>query len=324
MKESYCVPARSTGEIRNLVLIYNGYYENNKGDWSAQELLPYLLYQKKDGSFGEQFFDGFLFLGLLSYTGNQFFEAVDPQKAATWQDLDWYLDKTMNPQGDLNALHEAVLRARKISGNSQLKAKVVLTIPFPSKETFGGAETQKQAICQYVDRMLEMYGPFEKLDTLELSGFYWLHEDAAQKELIEYARKKTKEQGLAFLWIPYYRANGFDHWQKLGFDAAILQPNHYFNETQPIQIQNTAELAGQYGMGIEFEFDERAFEDEGLYRRYLDYLEGAHRFSFSGPDVFKGYYQDVKAIYNAVNNGGTHGRELYEKTFEAATGHKGE
>ena len=40
--------------------------------------------------------------------------------------------------------------------------------------------------------------------------------------------------------------------------------------------------------------------------------------------VFKGYYQDVKAIYNAANRGGARGRELYEKTFEVATGHKGE
>ena len=36
------------------------------------------------------------------------------------------------------------------------------------------------------------------------------------------------------------------------------------------------------------------------------------------------HYQDVKAIYNAANRGGARGRELYEKTFEVATGHKGE
>lgn len=324
MKGNYCTPGKNTGDIQNLVLIYNGYYEQNKGDWKAEELLPYLLYQKRDGSFGEPFFDGFLFLGLLSYTGNQLFEAVDPKKAANWNDFDWYLNKTFHPQGDLNALHKAVLSARQICGKSDLKARVVLTIPFPSKETFGGQETQKAAICRYVDRMMEWYRPFEQQNTLELCGFYWLHEDDAQTELIQYARKKTKEQGLAFLWIPYYQAHGFDHWQEMGFDAAILQPNHFFNGTPSVQIRNTAELARKYQMGIEFEFDERAFENEEFYQKYLDYLNGAHQFGFSGPGVFKGYYQDVKAIYNAVNHGGTHGRELYEKTFEAAVGHKGE
>lgn len=91
-----------------------------------------------------------------------------------------------------------------------------------------------------------------------------------------------------------------------------------------MQIQNAAELAAQNHMGLELEFDERAFDDENFYRRYLDYLKGAQRFGFSGSQVFKGYYQDVKAIYNAANRGGARGRELYEKTFEVATGHKGE
>ncbi len=324
MQGEYCTPGQNTGGIRNLVLIYNGHYDQQRGDWSAQELLPYLLYQKRNGSFGEPFFDGFLFLGLLSHTGNQMFEPVDPDKAATWDDFEWYLHKTLRPQGDLYALHEAVLQARNLSGQPQLQARLVLTIPFPARQTFGGPDGQKAAISRYIDRMEELYRPFAQLDTLQLCGLYWLHEDAAQTELIAYASQKAKERGLAFLWIPYYRAFGFDRWQEMDFDAAILQPNHYFNGTQPVQIQNTAELAAQNNMGLELEFDERAFDDENFYRRYLDYLEGAQRFGFAGPQVFKGYYQDVKALYNAVNQGGAHGRELYEKTFEVAAGHKGE
>ena len=100
MQGEYCTSGQNTGGIRNLVLIYNGYYDRQQGDWSAQELLPYLLYQKRNAGFGEPFFDGFLFLGLLSCTGNQLFEAVDPAKAATWEDFEWYLNKTLRPQGD--------------------------------------------------------------------------------------------------------------------------------------------------------------------------------------------------------------------------------
>ena len=99
MQGEYCTSGQNTGGIRNLVLIYNGYYDRQQGDWSAQELLPYLLYQKRNAGFGEPFFDGFLFLGLLSCTGNQLFEAVDPAKAATWEDFEWYLNKTLRPQG---------------------------------------------------------------------------------------------------------------------------------------------------------------------------------------------------------------------------------
>ena len=217
-----------------------------------------------------------------------------------------------------------MLQARILSRRPQLQARLVLTIPFPSRQTFGGPESQKAAIDRYMDRMAELYRPFEQLDTLRLCGLYWLHEDASQTELIDYAGRNARERGLAFLWIPYYRALGFDRWQAMGFDAAILQPNHYFNGTQPVQIQNAAELAAQNHMGLELEFDERAFDDENFYRRYLDYLKGAQRFGFSGSQVFKGYYQDVKAIYYAANRGGARGRELYEKTCEVATGHKGE
>ena len=70
----------------------------------------------------------FSFWGFLSCTGNQLFEAVDPAKAATWEDFEWYLNKTLRPQGDLCALHEAVLQARKLSRRPQLQARLVLTI----------------------------------------------------------------------------------------------------------------------------------------------------------------------------------------------------
>ena len=60
MKQTYQAPSEETAGIRNLVLIYNGYYEQNRGNWMPEEFLPYLLYQRRDGSFSERFFDGFL------------------------------------------------------------------------------------------------------------------------------------------------------------------------------------------------------------------------------------------------------------------------
>ena len=71
MKQTYQAPSEETAGIRNLVLIYNGYYEQNRGNWMPEEFLPYLLYQRRDGSFSERFFDGFLFLGLLGPQGGQ-------------------------------------------------------------------------------------------------------------------------------------------------------------------------------------------------------------------------------------------------------------
>ena len=54
MKQTYQAPGEETAGIRNLVLIYNGYYEQNRGNWTLEEFLPYLLYQRRDGSFSER------------------------------------------------------------------------------------------------------------------------------------------------------------------------------------------------------------------------------------------------------------------------------
>ena len=55
MKQTYQAPSEETAGIRNLVLIYNGYYEQNRGNWMPEEFLPYLLYQRRDGRFFERF-----------------------------------------------------------------------------------------------------------------------------------------------------------------------------------------------------------------------------------------------------------------------------
>ena len=172
MKQTYQAPGEETAGIRNLVLIYNGYYEQNRGNWTLEEFLPYLLYQRRDGSFSERFFDGFLFLGLLGPQGGQFFEATDPLKASTWDDWNWYLEKTFSPGGDLAALRAAVLDARRMSGDNALRAKLVLMVPFPSRESFPGTEAQKEALRLYMEQMKERYQPFAASDALELCALY--------------------------------------------------------------------------------------------------------------------------------------------------------
>ena len=37
MKQTYQAPSEETAGIRNLVLIYNGYYEQNRGNWMPEE-----------------------------------------------------------------------------------------------------------------------------------------------------------------------------------------------------------------------------------------------------------------------------------------------
>ena len=163
-----------------------------------------------------------MFLGLLGPQGGQFFEATDPLKASTWDDWNWYLEKTFSPGGDLAALRDAVLDARRMSGDNALRAKLVLMVPFPSRESFPGTEAQKEALRLYMEQMKERYQPFAASDALELCALYWLHEDDAQEELIRYAAALTHAQGLRFLWIPFFNAHGFGRWKDLGFDLSLI------------------------------------------------------------------------------------------------------
>ncbi|MCJ8014132.1 DUF4855 domain-containing protein [Paenibacillus sp. KQZ6P-2] len=91
---------------------------------------------------------------------------------------------------------------------------------------------------------------------------YWLSEVVSysnphEEELIRYKSSVVYRAGLKFFWIPFFYGNRAFHWKQLGFDAAVLQPNHFFNDTREERIQDTAELAITYGMGVEIECDER-------------------------------------------------------------------
>ena len=264
-------------------------------------------------------------MGLLGPQGGQFFEATDPLNASTWDDWNWYLEKTFSPGGDLAALRDAVLDARRMSGDNALRAKLVLMVPFPSRESFPGTEAQKEALRLYMEQMKERYQPFAASDALELCALYWLHEDDAQEELIRYAAALTHAQGLRFLWIPFFNAHGFGRWKDLGFDSAILQPNHFFNGTPPEQIPAAAALARQNGMGLELEFDERAFEDAGDRLALSGLSGGGGAIRLWRPRRVQGLLSGRKgAPIRCPRSRRTHGRTLYEKTFEAAHAYRAE
>ncbi|MBQ6199111.1 MAG: DUF4855 domain-containing protein [Bacteroidales bacterium] len=57
-------------------------------------------------------------------------------------------------------------------------------------------------------------------------------------------------------WIPYHLAPGYKVWKNLGFDAAFMQPNYYWDHdsvSHPLSATKTA--LASYRMGIELEFE---------------------------------------------------------------------
>ena len=90
---------------------------------------------------------------------------------------------------------------------------------------------RKKVIVWWIDRMVERmesgnYG------NLRLDGFYWYHEiieakDPHEVELIKFTADYVHSLGYYFIWIPYYRSNGFNNWKSYGFDAAVEHDNQF-------------------------------------------------------------------------------------------------
>ena len=57
-------------------------------------------------------------------------------------------------------------------------------------------------------------------------------------------------------WIPYHLAPGYKVWRQLGFDAAFMQPNYYWDHDAVSHPLSLTKMALQtYRMGIELEFE---------------------------------------------------------------------
>ena len=137
------------------------------------------------------------------------------------------------------------------------------------------------AACQwYMDRCRERFQALN-LKYLELAGFYVLSEElpldpafyrnAGQSygsadtwnwehknweviipNLASYAH--SCREGL--WWIPYHLAPGYRVWKELGFDAAFMQPNCYWDHDQVSHpLSATQNALQKYRMGMELEFE---------------------------------------------------------------------
>ncbi|WP_409344523.1 DUF4855 domain-containing protein [Paenibacillus sp. MBLB4367] len=342
MASDYLRSGEQTGGIRNLMLFYNGHYENGAGVWKKGKFLPYVAYLNPEGEPLEWLFDGGLFLAKWSFARHGFEESHDPTDMRDWL---WYLDKTFAPGGDLAELNAAVAEAGEKLGDAGYRMKVVLMIPYPApnQALFGeldgrmlcfdhaaaGPEeaqrNKRHALDWYVAELANRWR-MAGFNRLRLSGLYWMNEAVrrdvpGEEELVRYAGELVHNLQLRYFWIPYFRAEAFESWAGYGFDAAVLQPNHFFSETTDEgRIAESAQLAKQAGMGVEVEVDFRIWEAGGKFRRkYLDYLNGGLKHGFDG-DVFRGYYQDVDLMAASAYSKDPARREAYDWTYRFVKG----
>ncbi len=259
----------SINQIRDLVLIYQG--GSHRPDWTADEFIPYVTHTFADGH-KEWLFDGFLFLEFQS-DGRQYIPGLRMPNA---RKEDWlkYLDRVFEPGKSLDALDKCIEARKAELGDPGFKHKVVLTVlpPIHHQKDWGELNGRQldfdnvddctEAVKWYLDLLLER---FEKAGykNLDLTGIYWVDEDMLHFDgFPRYVAPYIHQKGLQFVWIPYFKARGYDRWQELGFDIAYHQPNHFFGKDIPdSRLDEACSIARQNGMAMEFEFDANALAE---------------------------------------------------------------
>lgn len=319
----------------NISLCYN--YRpvaENKGLQTESDYLPLVAYLSPDGKISDTFMDGFLYLPDVSFDFSP-----RGQHFNGWQE---YVDSVFVPDKNVDALDKTVGKVKSALNLPDYRASVYFTIlyTFTGYEDFGylngehlvfdNIESRKKAIRWMVDTMIARYTACNYENTA-LKGFYWFEEalnptDKYEEELVRYTCEYVHEKGYKCFWIPYFRALGYEHWQKYGFDTACMQPNYMFEDHIPkSRLYDTAKEAKRMGMCVELEVwkiseDENGnIDNEKHIKKFKEYLQvGAET----------GYMHTAKMYYHGSALGGaiTNGwksknkdyREMYDMTYKFA------
>ncbi len=325
--------AEDMGGYENLCLTYTFRRSgNDNGRHYESDLLPYTAYLDKNGQIKDFFFDSYLFLPCMDYGpsgARMHLDESNPTKAIDWTA---YVDDTFATGANVDALEKAYGKTKAALSDTESKAGVFFTLLYPGKKatnfgTLGGRsldfskmEDRKYAIKWMID---EQIARFEQrgYKNLDLVGFYWLEEYIAANDdpqLLKYASDYLHSKGMKFIWIPWYKANGYQNWQSYGFDVACMQPNlMWIGYNDPARVKTSISLSEQYGLSMEMECDGKVYTDE-YFARYLNYLDGGLNSSMM--NSVKMYYQVGKTAvyYKACYSDNEQYRMVYDLTYKYA------
>lgn len=305
--------AYQTDVISDMALIYQG--GTHRPDWTEDELRPYVVHTFADGRM-EWFFDSFLF---FEFTDNWqiAFGYNYGARNARKSDWEWLLDRVFEKGRSLDALNSCIEHYKTVIGEPRFKHKIVLGVvsPITGQTDWGSIDgealnftrrdDQIKAAKWYIDQLMKRFNE-GAYTNLELTGFYWLEESTAKcgdlpKDVSDYIHQLDKR----FYWIPYWNAQGYNLWRKLGFDTAFLQPNHFFDkEIADDRLLQACNTANKFNMGMEMEFDSRVLyeNEDSYYSRLESYIN-----AFEDNGVFEksaiAYYSGTKGILDMYRSG---------------------
>lgn len=306
--------------IRDMVLIYDGGAHRDI-KWDKEHFAPYVSLDREDGTV-DWLFDGFLFLEIHDGTrGFASYYKELPARMIEWQNL---VDNYFRKDNAIMALNDQISDVLNHSNNNNYqKRKIVVTVPepIPNQTDWGeidgkamdfSKQEDRLAACRwFIDYVIESFDRVNP-EHLELAGFYWVAEEATNsRDLVTDVIDYSNSQGYRLYWIPYFNSDGYNEWEKLGFDQAFYQPNYFFSEERPVsQIKKACEAAKKYGMSMEMEFDDRALAKNGWGYRMRDYIRvfDEHQV-WDTMDV--AYYQGGDTFYKLFHSDNQEDNQLY-------------
>ncbi|MDD3062906.1 MAG: DUF4855 domain-containing protein [Massilibacteroides sp.] len=308
---------------KDMVLIYDGGAHRNI-QWNAEHFVPYVSCKDENGT--EQWlFDGFLFLEFKDGKGRCFASYYEKQGArkVEWEALVNNYFREGNAMDALEARIEQVITETQKAIPSKRKVVMCLPEPISNQKDWGTLEgdsvdfsiqSDRLAACKWYIDYAEKCFQEASLNNLELTGFYWIAEEATNsRDLAKDVSNYIHEKGYNFYWIPYFRSDGHAEWEKLGFDRAYYQPNYFFKDDIPVsQIEETCQTAIDNGMSLEMEFDERALAKTGWGYRLEDYIRVFGNFG-ALDSMSIAYYQGGDAFYRLYHSENKEDNKLYHK-----------
>jgi hypothetical protein len=334
----------ATGGASQQVLIYGGAYPTDPSliTWTPADFKPYVTYVDQRGESKDYLFDSFLFIPLATAaSGRNYGTSGTPSNKDDWEA---YLNHTFDAQNQLAALDRAVANAHQDLKGSNYRAKVVITIPYASplqanfgdvdgdgvSENFRHTEVGEEAAAAnrikagkwYVDQALARWQA-AGYQNLDLVGFYWYSEgikygnSPVEELLATEVTRYVHERGYKMNWIPYVQGEGFRHWERIGFDQVNMQPNYMFQTVTVDRLQQNAEMARRYGMGIEMEVDNRILQVNAVgaatRAKFVAYMDYGWQSGYMR--AFNNWYQQVRTLQYASQSTIPEVRRIYDLAY---------
>jgi len=322
----------AVGGVRHLVLIYAG--GKNRVPWDAEKLLPYVAYVDRRGAPQDFLFDSFLWIEFATNDGVWLHDPGQGKRAIRQADWQWLLDAFFDPSHGVGQLEASVRLACRTLPAKDRCVNLVVTMPTPfaasgefGAVTAGGPslnfarDEDRLAALQWYIRSALARWKATGARQVRLAGFYWLAESIPRKDrkLVRQTADFLHSLGMKLYWIPYFGADGLDGWRKLEIDAAMLQPNYFFDpKIPPTRLTAAARNALVAGAGVELEVDGRASQAD-FRLRYPAYLDAGAKYGFMTQAMI-GYYDGGGVFREFAAAKDPAIRDFYDQTYRFVKG----